>query len=176
MTALLIETPRLRQRPVGLDDERFVVPLHTDARVMSLLRDGVQTPDQALAELAAYATPWRDHGVGIWLMFDRADGAFLGECGVIDRRAEHEAFAIRLALHHAYWSQGYMGEALRPVVDDLFERAGLDIVRAIAKRMNVASGRTLLRAGFAVERSWEKNGLTIERFIITRATWRARAA
>ncbi len=169
-----IETASLTLRPVTADDARFVVPLHTDASVMALLRDGVQTPEQALAELDRYAATWRDHGIGMWLLFERSTGAFTGESGVIDRRADHGAFAIRLAMHRAHWGRGYTSEALPPILDDLFARAGLDEVKAIAKRVNVASGRALRRAGLVVERAWDKDGVALERFALRREDWRGR--
>src|SRR5690606_21327639 len=86
----------------------------------------------------------------------RADGAFLGACGLMPG---HEQAPIapfidigwRLARHA--WSQGYASEAAAAVLQDGFDRLGFREITAITARTNLRSRAVMERIGMARDAS-----------------------
>ena len=69
-------------RPFAVGDLELLIRHHGDTAVMALMKGGVQSPAQAQAELEGYLATWRDHGYGMWALYNNDDDAFIGEAGV----------------------------------------------------------------------------------------------
>lgn len=81
----------------------------------------------------------------------KADKAF---CGIIEIREierEHSQAELSFWLAVERWGQGYMSEALKPILYFGFEELGLNRLYAYHMVRNPGSGRVLQKNGFAQE-------------------------
>jgi RimJ/RimL family protein N-acetyltransferase len=158
---LVLDTPRLRLRPLQPDDAPAVFALHADARAMRHWSTPPWT-DPAWAD-ALVADDLRALPQGDWLrlaLVRQADGQLVGLCSLFafllaSRRAE-----LGYLLHPDAWGQGLMHEALCALLGHGFAALGLHRVEADIDPANTASARTLQRLGFRQE------GLLRERWIV----------
>jgi RimJ/RimL family protein N-acetyltransferase len=145
----LIETERLRLRPLTTGDVDAFVALHQDERVNRFV--GAYTHRQALERLGAIETQWAVRGHGLCAVELKATGEFLGRCGLHYWRQFDETEA-GWTLRAEAWGQGYATEAARAVVDWGFDGLGLDAITAMIRPGNTASERVAARLGFTRSR------------------------
>ncbi len=107
--------------------------------------------DQASERLDFMVGHWQRHGFGMWAVLRRADGAFLGRCGLryLDDTREIE---LGYTLTKACWGLGYATEASRAVLHHAFEVLRLERLVAIADPANVASVNVMTKIGMNFER------------------------
>ncbi len=74
------ETPRLRFRPMTLDDLDVMADLLGDPAVMSFY-PAPKTRDQAAAWISWNQDNYAEHGYGLWIIETHA-GEFVGDCGL----------------------------------------------------------------------------------------------
>ena len=122
--------------------------LNSEPAVMRFL-DGVRTREQSRAELerilAAPLTP----GCGGWAVRRRADGVFIGRCGV--KRAETGEHELLYAFKSAFWGHGYATESAAEVLRHTFG-LGVPVVIACAVPENTASLAVMQRIGMTFAR------------------------
>jgi [ribosomal protein S5]-alanine N-acetyltransferase len=144
----LLETARLRLRPVQPGDQAFFHAQWNDAEVGRFLWDGSPVPPETVAEvLAASAASFAAAGYGLWHVA-RRDGGALGFCGL--RVADTGRVELLYALGPAAWGQGHATEAARAVLAYAFEALGLEAVTASTNPANAASWRVLEKLGMTV--------------------------
>jgi RimJ/RimL family protein N-acetyltransferase len=141
----LIETERLRLRPLTTADVDAFVALHQDERVNRFV--GAYTHRQALTRLSAIERQWATRGHGLCAVELRSTGEFLGRCGLQYWRQFDEVEA-GWTLRAEAWGRGYATEAARAAVEWGFERLGLTSVTAMIRPGNTASERVAERLGF----------------------------
>ncbi len=165
-----IETKRLRMRPFTAGDLDLLARHHGDPEVMALMKDGVQTPAQAQAELDRYVVTWRDHGFGIWALFLKTDGAFIGESGL---RLSDDGLPTRLrvAVAKPWRGKGLAQEAAAAVVRFAFESAGLDRLAAVTKAVNDPSRKLLEAIGMIRRPDLDLRGGAALVYELTREAW-----
>ncbi len=148
-----IETPRLllrRFRPSDAEDmfrnwasdpevTRYLTwPTHPDVEATrQLLRDW-----EAHYEDGAYFN---------WAIEDRQTGQVIGDISVVALNESIEAADIGYCLSRAAWGQGIMPEALKAVMDYLFDVVGLNRVAARHDVNNPKSGRVMEKCGMRLE-------------------------
>jgi RimJ/RimL family protein N-acetyltransferase len=169
----MLHGPRLRLQPFATDDLAWFSALHGDARVMAHMRGGPQTAPQAKALLQTYLDTFAANGFGMWVIRDRDQGRRLGECGVMDWRADYGDFAARVALDPDAWGQGYATEALTVVLDHVLGAGRLPRLLAFVTDDNHASIRLLRGLGFPVERVEPHGEVTVLRHCLTAKAWQA---
>ena len=168
-----IETERLFMRPFTAGDLELLVRHHGDPEVMALLKGGVQTAEQARAELDAYLTSWRERGFGIWALFRKDDDAFVGECGL--RLGEDDLGVIlRITLAKPWRGQGFAREAMAAAARFGFESAGLDRLKAVTQAVNGPARRNLEGLGMIHRPEFDRHGGTLLVYELTREAWRAK--
>jgi [ribosomal protein S5]-alanine N-acetyltransferase len=170
--ALNLHTARLLLRPLEPADAADLLAVHADAAVMRYSNQPPWTSiDQATAlvgQSEAGRTAGRHLCLGLVLREEPGPGdetparagTVIGTCtlyGLVrsSRRAE-----IGFVLGAAWWSRGYMGEALRAVLAQAFEAMDLNRVEADTDPRNAASVRLLERLGF------QREGLLRERWLV----------
>lgn len=146
------ETARLRLRSWGEGDlDAFDRACNTPAVMRHL--GGVQRRDDLAAAVARVAAVEAAHGFTFWVVERRADGAFLGFCGLKPVREETTPPALhgeveigwRLAEHG--WGQGYAREAAGEALRLGFERFALARIIAFTVPANTASWGLMRRLG-----------------------------
>lgn len=142
-------TPRLALREFTTADVDDLLRSDGDARVMRQLGAGLPARSRdEIAEtiantVAGYA---RRPGYGLLHASRRADGAFVGACGLfpIPEGGEVE-IAYRLPVD--CWGRGYATEMARAVLAHGFDTLGLDHVVGLTWPENVASQNVLRKIG-----------------------------
>ena len=165
-----IETERLLMRPFAADDHALLVRHHGDPEVMALMKGGVQTASQARAEFDGYQASWRIRGYGIWGLFQKDGGAFIGECGL--RLGEDDLGVIlRITLAKAWRGRGFAGEAMAAAARFGFENAGLDRLRAVTQAVNGPARGTLEGLGMIQRPDLDRRGGVLQVYELTREAW-----
>jgi len=168
-----IETERLLMRPFAAGDLELLVRHHGDPDVMALMKGGVQTAEQARAELDAYLAGWRQRGFGIWALFVIDKGAFIGECGL--RPGEDDLGVIlRITLAKAWRGQGLAREAMAAAARFAFESAGLDRLQAVTQAINGPARRILEGLGMIHRPELDRHDGALLVYDLTREAWRTK--
>ena len=142
-----IETPRLWLRSWrDADVELYDRACNTPA-VMRWLGE-VDTRQELESAVEFFIEAEAEEGLTYWVVERRADGAFLGTCGLIripdDEGAASGKLEIGWRLREDAWRCGYGFEAATAVLDYAFGRKAVEIVFARTSNENVAS-RSLMR-------------------------------
>lgn len=106
----VIETDRLRLRPLVPDDLDALLWLHAEPDVIRFM--GPLNRAQATERLAAYQSDWRQRGYGLMAMLDRRSGRFIGRTG-LKYWPQFDETEVGWVLHPAVWGQGLATEAGR---------------------------------------------------------------
>ena len=151
METPLLETERLRLRPMTEADMGFIFRLFSDPETnrYSSYPD-LATPEEARRMFEGYLRPgFEDHfKVAAEL---RETGEAVGTLGLYryierDRRAE-----LGFDLLRVHWGRGYMSEAVGALLGYAFGELGLNRVEATVDPLNLRSVRLLERLGFTLE-------------------------
>ena len=105
-----------------------------------------------------------DGGFFNWAIEWKETGRVIGNIAVTVLHDETEAAELGYCMSRAFWGRGIMPEALRAVMDYLFDTVGLNRVEAAHDVNNPKSGRAMEKAGLKLEgihRSYGKNNLGI---------------
>lgn len=149
---MILETSRLRLRPMRLADSPHLHALMSDAEVMAFW-DIAEIEDLELttAILKSQLKQMTAKRAFYWAMETRADGRFIGCCDLADIDRWHHRGEVGFIIARAYWGDGYAQEAMEAVVDHAAQGVRLRRLTARTHLGNVRSVRLLLRLGFQQE-------------------------
>ncbi len=157
-------------RPFTMGDLELLVRHHADAEVMARMKGGVQTADQARAELDGYLATWRAHGFGVWALFLRDGGDFVGECGL--RWVDDDlGTRLRITLAKPWRGQGLAGEAMAAAARFAFESAGVARVMAVTRAVNGPARKVLEGLGMTYRPDLDRRGGAVIVYELTREAW-----
>jgi RimJ/RimL family protein N-acetyltransferase len=149
LTPIVLETERLILRPPRQEDAAAIMAVATDERVAAT----TYLPHPFLQEdfdrwLESVLGAWREKGTGVFAVFTRHDGAFIGSMSLRPSDTAGNA-STGFWFAPAVWGQGYATEALQAVLRFGFERLSLECVEGRHFAFNPASGRVLEKAGMS---------------------------
>lgn len=150
----VLETERLRLRPLSADDAPFILELLNEPSWIRFIGDrGVHTLDDArryIAEgpCAMYAL----HGLGLMMVETKGERESLGICGLI-RRASLPDVDIGFAFLPRFWGKGFAFEAAAATLEHARRDLGLRRILAITSLDNESSIRLLEKLGLRYERT-----------------------
>ena len=148
---MVLETPRLLLRRFSPEDDHAFYELNNDPEVLRYTGDLPFRDVEAAREFLLGYDHYARHGFGRWAVVRRADGCFLGWCG-LRYTAELDGVDLGFRLHQRFWGEGYATEAAKGCVLYGFETLGLAEIWGRAMTANVASIRVLEKAGFTFVR------------------------
>jgi RimJ/RimL family protein N-acetyltransferase len=152
---------RVRLRAIDDGDVAGIFAMYSDPQTTRYLARPRLTELSQAAEVVAKTKAGYADGSSLQLAIERkADGAFLGLCLLFNFHKGSARAEIGYTLAREHWSQGYMAEALRALIDHAFGPLGLNRLEADIDPRNTASARVLRRFGFKPE------GLLRERWIV----------
>jgi RimJ/RimL family protein N-acetyltransferase len=162
LTTLSLETPRLRLRNFCETDLEPFLAYRNDPQVYRY--QGWETP-YTRAKALQFLDEMRTviPGMpGFWLQLaleSKATGELLGDVAFHVLKSEPREAYIGYSLARAHWGHGYAREAVRGLLDYLFNELGLHRVVADCDVDNVASIKLLERLGFRreghfIEKTW----------------------
>ncbi|MFF7650265.1 GNAT family N-acetyltransferase [Streptomyces sp. NPDC007983] len=141
----MIETERLRLRPLTDADTDWWVRLHADDDVNRFV--GSYTREQAAARLRAIQQQWAQRGHGLCAVELRSTGEAIGRSG-LNWWQEFGETEIGWTFARAHWGRGYAIEAARAVLRWGFGPLGLKQITAMIHHGNDASVAVARRLGF----------------------------
>ena len=97
-----------------------------------------------------------------WGMELKETGKLIGNISVVQVREDIGEALIGYCMSRAYWGNGYMPEALKAVMDYLFDVAGMNRVVATHDVNNPKSGRVMDKAGMKYEGTLRQAGLNMQ--------------
>lgn len=148
---MILETERLKLRPVEPDDWRALYPIMSDPVVMAHWDSAeIDDPDVVQQMVEAQIQDMDSGDAFYWAVERGDDRAFLGACDLSDIDWRHRRGEVGFVLANTAWGQGYGLEAMRAVVDHAAS-LGLKRLWARAHAGNARSERLLERLGFEAE-------------------------
>jgi RimJ/RimL family protein N-acetyltransferase len=114
LSSVVIETERLRLRPLRMDDLDDVVAPHAMPEVSRFMRPLPR--DQAVDRLDSCEREWQHRGHGLLAILSRESGRFLGRAG-LKYWPQFDEIEIGWVLNPAVWGQGYATEAAHAWAD-----------------------------------------------------------
>lgn len=147
---MILETERLRLRELTLRDRGDLCEILQDEETMYAYEHAF-SDREVDAWLARQTDRYRREGFGLWAVERRADGVFVGQCGLTlqdwDGRRVPE---IGYLLKRPFWHMGYAAEAAQGCKGYAFDVLGLEAVYSIIRDNNYPSQRVAERNGMRV--------------------------
>ncbi len=160
----MIDTPRLRLRPLRPDD---LTALHAAVYAdPAVTWDGrAHGLDEAREALAGKLRHHEEHGFGALAVEDREDGALLGWAGLQHLEGGPEV-ELGYYLGRRAWGRGLATELARALVAHGFDELGLERIVAVVRPDNAASRRVLAKAGLHPAGTGHHYGADVELWVI----------
>ena len=165
---MILETNRLILGTWQPSDWIAFRPIATDVEVMRYITGGVPwTDDRIQLFVNRQVELFAERGFSRWKLLLKPAQELIGFCGVgfWDDSLDPE---IGWWLARQYWGRGLATEAARVALRDALERVGLDRIISIARPENIASARIMEKLGFELECEFEKDGVHLVRYAISR--------
>lgn len=145
----IVETERLVLREIVCDDAGFIFELLNTPSFLKYIGDrGVRSVDEARTFIEdRYRQSYRDHGYGLYIVEQKADGKPVGICGFV-RRDALPGPDIGFAFLPQFEGKGYGYESATAIMAYGRDILGFEQVLAIVTPDNHASRRLLEKLGF----------------------------
>jgi RimJ/RimL family protein N-acetyltransferase len=168
MDHLPLVTERLVLRPLRDEDLEPLAAVLGDPVTMRFF-PRPRTREETRVWIARNQERYAVDGHGLWAVERRADGAFLGDCGLVMQRPEGVP-EVEVGYHFAreHWGQGYATEAAAACVRLAFEVLRVPRVIALVRPENTPSARVAQRLGMHAARRVEHAGLEHDLFVVER--------
>lgn len=158
----VIETRRLLLRPFTTADAQLMYDnWASDPDVTKYLTWPTHSsPEVTKAVLADWVSNYPRQNFYQWAIVLKELGQPIGSIGVVDLSENISKAEIGYCMGKAWWHQGIMTEALKAVMDYMFDRVGLNRVEAAHDANNPHSGAVMKKCGMLCEgthRQWGRN-------------------
>ncbi len=156
-----LNTPRLLlRRHVPEDAELLYQNFGTDAAMFRYSGwNPYATPEQAQETVQRFIDSYADPHFYGWAI--EHEGHMIGTIGAYDCDQDKNQIEVGFSIERASWGKGYAAEALRAVLEYLTVQEGIARVTAWCASDNIASKRTLEKAGMRLS-GIEADGLEVD--------------
>lgn len=173
---IVMETPRLVLRTWEPSDREPFAAMNADPEVMRFFPATVDLAGTDTS-LERQQKAWADHRFCLWVVEDKADGAFVGFTGLAVPRFEADftpCVEIGWRLVRRVWGRGYAPEAARACLDYGFVKLGLASIVSFTAVVNLPSQRVMEKVGMVQEATFEHPSLPQGHWLRTHVLFRAR--
>ena len=148
-----IETKRLILRRFRVEDaDDMYSNWASDPEVTKFLTWPTHESVEGTRELLKdWVSKYEDGTYFNWVMEYKETGKAIGNISAVRFDEKTEAAEIGYCMSRAYWGQELMPEALKAVMDYLFDEVGVNRVAACHDSNNPKSGRVMDKAGMKLE-------------------------
>jgi RimJ/RimL family protein N-acetyltransferase len=160
-----LETPRLLLREFREEEWRLIAAFQSSPRARQFLltaeRSETAVYNFVMAALAhAELEPRHYYGLAV---VHKDSGRFIGCATAGQIASEIPDARVGWSLDEAFWGQGYMTEAMRPLVAFGFESAGFASIVAYCFTANIASRRVMEKLGMQLKtpKPWQQRLLSL---------------
>ena len=185
---LILDSERLRLRPLVADDLDLGLELLTDAYVMRYVGGEPYSRERVLREMEVAVRRGGGGCIGVWCVTDKVTGEKLGT-GILlplpveekdtnwdlvqeDRFPDAE-IEVGYLLKPSAWGKGYATEVCKRLLQFAFEETPLTEVVAVTAPPNLPSQRVLMKSGLRAEGQRRAYAGDCPGFRITRDAWLA---
>jgi [ribosomal protein S5]-alanine N-acetyltransferase len=168
--SVLLNTGRLKLRPIATDDVDALHTLWTDPDVRRYLWDDQIIPRATVEAIVAQSiASFETEGFGFFaLEMAGQSGELIGFCG--HRRTDDQSqIELLYGIHPRFWGAGLVAEAARQVLQFGFEECDFEEVIAATDTPNQQSVRVLQKLGMSFECRREFHGLDTVFYAMTRS-------
>lgn len=147
----MLHTPRLHLRPLTEADFPHIYRLQSDPEVMRYIRAASSEEAPIRERMAAWADyALQNPGLGVWGMFLKEDGAFVGYATGrhVDFDAASGEYEVGYTLAPEHWGKGLATEVAQGVCRYLFDVIGAPEILAFTDPENHPSQQVLRKCGF----------------------------
>jgi RimJ/RimL family protein N-acetyltransferase len=167
----IIETERLKLRPLTHDDLDALAAINSDPQVMRYISDGNPAAREHTAERLNFLIEHgRQYGFGAWAVLYKSSLSLIGFCALIhlDGTTEVEV-GYRLARNQ--WGNGFATEAARASLRHGFEDLALERIVAVVQPDNLASQRVLEKLSLKYEKDARYYNTEVKYYAIAREAY-----
>ena len=148
----VLETPRLRLRPLTMRDDRDMYRYCSDPEVSRhVLWETHESLRHSRQVLRAALRQYRSGAPSSFAIERRSDRRMIGTIGFMWINCDHRSGEVGYSLARDCWNQGYCTEALGAVLRFGFEELKLHRIEAQHEVDNPASGRVMEKCGMRCE-------------------------
>ena len=159
----IVETERLRLRPVEFSDIPALVDLWSDpdvTRYMGGPRDRVELT-RIFQEVAR--DPWAER-YDMYPVEEKETGRLVGHCGLTNKEVEGKTeIELVYVLAQSAWGRGYATEIATAIKAYAFEQMGVARLIALIEPENEASEKVAVKVGMRLEKQVVRPGGAIRR-------------
>jgi RimJ/RimL family protein N-acetyltransferase len=141
----MIETERLLLRPWREEDRAPFWAMSQDREVMRYFPPTDRSTINGLIDRQIERQA--EHGYCLWVAERKADGRFLGFCGMLPPHDPFTEIEIGWRLAHAAWGQGYAREGAQACLDWAWRKLRAETVIAVTVPANKRSWGLMIRLG-----------------------------
>jgi ribosomal-protein-alanine N-acetyltransferase len=156
--SLVLETARLRLRPLRPSDLPFLVGLWTDPAVRRCLGGPRDRGELARAFEQSARDPEAEK-FDLWPVEERQSARLVGHCGLLEKQVEgRPEIELVYLIAAPFWGRGYASEIAVALRDQALGPFGLGRLIALIHPENPASEKVALRVGMRLEREIVRPG------------------
>lgn len=146
----IVETDRLRFRPITPADAEAMVELNSDFEVVQYTGDvAFESVEAAREFLAERLEVYHKYKRGRLIAELKSTGEIIGWAG-LKYMPEEDVTDVGYRFYKKFWGNGYATESAKAFIDHGFNALGLDRIVAHARKENVASLRVLEKCGMKI--------------------------
>lgn len=150
-----IETERLILDRLTVDDKADLFAIFSDADVIEHYDVERFTSVDEAERLVAYFDARFDSDTGIrWAIRDQKNGELLGTCGYTNWNEFDHSAVIGYELSKQFWGKGYAYEAVKAIIDHIFDdqfHFYVNRIEALILPSNINSEKLVRKLGFSFE-------------------------
>ncbi|HLF29988.1 MAG TPA: GNAT family N-acetyltransferase [Xanthomonadales bacterium] len=148
----VLESSRLRLRPLSLEDAPAVFEIHSDPETLKYWGHGRMATEAEAANLIRGNLEWVESGMSIyWAMEFLSRPGLIGTCTLFKMDEQNRRAEVGYILNRTFWGQGLMSEALSTMIDYAFQTLELHRLEADTDPKNSVSLALLKKFGFKHE-------------------------
>jgi ribosomal-protein-alanine N-acetyltransferase len=147
----MIETERLKMRPITWDDFEWLYEMRRDPEVSRYL-GGVPSREKLETRTKFHINCHETLGIGMCVMTYKPDDRLIGFSGLQPLEVANE-IEVGYSIIKDYWGMGLGSEACKGWLDYGFNQYGLDRIIAVADPANTGSTGIMKKNGMKYERN-----------------------
>ena len=148
-----IETDRLILRRFKMEDYKdFYREVGSDEKVSKYVEwDKHKDENVTKSLLEKWVSDYEEDYTFRWCVTLKEDGSLMGSIDCVHKNIKHATCEIGYVYGSRFWGKGYATEALKAVIDYLFNEANFHTIVAMHMANNPASGKVMQKAGMKYE-------------------------
>jgi len=159
----ITQTPRLIIREFSPEEQETYLQHFTDEEVLLYLPQRT-TEERINIFQTAVANYTNSKLTGIWGMFNKQTGEFIGSCLLRPFNGDPKILEVGYSMDKKYWGQGLGTEMAEAMVAHSFADENIDEVVAVTVPENIASQRVLEKAGLKQVDNLFRDGIELAFF------------